>query len=305
MPSQPPPAGPPPGWAPSPPAPANAPTWGAPGPGVTPPPPAGGFTPPPPAGGFGAPPQGGGFGAPPPGGPPPGGFGAPGVPPYGGPPYGATGAYNTGAKRSGMAVASLVLGIIGLIACFLVLPSILAIVFAFVAFGAIKRSPQTVGGKGLATAGLVTGIVGLLVGGAVIAIAVTSDDVQESIEDATATGYEGIDVGDCVSIPDGSVILGLNERPCDEPHEGEVFVVDSLPDGRFPGEDEVSEEVEGRCIDAYEPYVGIDYDSSRYDVYIVYPRKGNWEADDRGYLCMVVQVDDSDLPAGSVRGSGE
>jgi hypothetical protein len=56
-----------------------------------------------------------------------------------------------------MAVASLVLGIVSIVANILLVPSILAIVF-----GVRGRAAAAIaGGRGLATAGLVTGIIGI------------------------------------------------------------------------------------------------------------------------------------------------
>lgn len=64
---------------------------------------------------------------------------------------------------SGMAVASLVLGILGIVpCCSLLIPSILAIIFGHIAKSEIRRSNKA--GDGLATAGLVMGYLGLLIG---------------------------------------------------------------------------------------------------------------------------------------------
>ncbi len=59
-------------------------------------------------------------------------------------------------KTSGMAVAALVLGIIGLFAG---LPAILAIIFGGIGINQTSKD-QTLGGHGLAIAGLVLGIIG-------------------------------------------------------------------------------------------------------------------------------------------------
>jgi len=65
------------------------------------------------------------------------------------------------AKTNGMSIASLVLGIVGLIFGFMyVVPPILATIFGGVAIYKIGRSQVPVGGKGMAIAGLVMGIVG-------------------------------------------------------------------------------------------------------------------------------------------------
>jgi hypothetical protein len=56
---------------------------------------------------------------------------------------------------SGLAIASLVLGILGV--------SLLALIFGAIALNAIGKNPN-LSGKGLAIAGLVLGIVGMLIG---------------------------------------------------------------------------------------------------------------------------------------------
>jgi hypothetical protein len=112
---------------------------------------------PPPAPGFGPPPAPG-FGPPPaPGyGPPPApGFRPPPAPGYGQPPGYAN--YAQPQQTNGLAVASLVLGIIWLFW----LGSILAVIFGFIAIGQINGSGGRQGGKGLAIAGLVLGFVGV------------------------------------------------------------------------------------------------------------------------------------------------
>jgi hypothetical protein len=107
---------------------------------------------------------------PPPGpsGPPPGPSGS-WTGPYGSPPgpppappigYGpAPGA--AGARTNGFAVASLVLGIVGLPACFFFVPATLAVIFGGVALSQIKQQPGLYTGRGMAIAGLVLGLVGL------------------------------------------------------------------------------------------------------------------------------------------------
>jgi len=86
---------------------------------------------------------------PPPPPPPPG--------PYGQQPgYGAGGA----PKTEGLAVASLVLGIVGLVGCIVVAP-VLALIFGQQAKSKISQNPM-LAGAGMAQAGFVLGIVGLV-----------------------------------------------------------------------------------------------------------------------------------------------
>ncbi|MBE3123580.1 MAG: DUF4190 domain-containing protein [Planctomycetes bacterium] len=61
-------------------------------------------------------------------------------------------------QTNGLAVASLVLGIISL-ACSQCLTAIPGIIFGHIALGQIRRSGGTQGGRGLAIGGLVTGYI--------------------------------------------------------------------------------------------------------------------------------------------------
>jgi hypothetical protein len=73
---------------------------------------------------------------------------------------------------NGMAVAAMVLGIVGVIISTLFIPSILALVFGFVSRSQIERSGQQ--GKGMAIAGIVLGIVGVVLG-VILWIALVND----------------------------------------------------------------------------------------------------------------------------------
>lgn len=124
-----------------------------------PPPPSGGTpTPPPPPP---PPPPSGGF-IPPPPPPPPGGGGF--VPP---PPVGYTPgamAY-AGTRNDGLAIASLICGIVG-IACFFICLGVVlgpaAAIMGFISRQRIAASGGTLGGGGMALAGLILGIVAFI-----------------------------------------------------------------------------------------------------------------------------------------------
>ncbi len=66
------------------------------------------------------------------------------------------------AGNSGMAIASLVLGLVGIPLCMCFIPSLLAIIFGAIGLNQIKQNPR-LGGRGMAIAGLVLGIVFLVV----------------------------------------------------------------------------------------------------------------------------------------------
>jgi len=69
-----------------------------------------------------------------------------------------------GQRTNGLAVASLVLGILSLPLCWLLgIPALLAIIFGAVGLKQINQQPAASGGRGLAIAGLVLGIVSLVI----------------------------------------------------------------------------------------------------------------------------------------------
>src|SRR5712692_2467937 len=150
-----PPPPPPGGSSPTPPPPPPPPPPAPPGGGFTPPPPP---PPPPPSGGFipPPPPPGGGFVPPP---PPPGGGYTPGgyVPPA---PMGYTpGAMAYAGRRTdGLAIGSLICGIVGIVCLGIVLGPAAAIM-GFISRQRIVSSGGTLGGGGLAIAGLILGVV--------------------------------------------------------------------------------------------------------------------------------------------------
>jgi len=135
-------------------------------------------------------------------GPPP-----PPPPPYAEPyaqPYAAAGVpmagYGYPAKppSSGKAIASMVLGIVGILGLCLwglgIVAAILAVIFGFLARSEIKRSQGAVGGEGMAMAGLVTGFVGIglfVVGLIFVLLAFTVGSTTESSFESSQTTVGG------------------------------------------------------------------------------------------------------------------
>ena len=93
--------------------------------------------------------------------------------------------YQTGPKTNGLAIASLVLGIAGLVFYVCGVASILALVFGYMARGQIDRDPQNQGGRGMAIAGIIMGWIGVAIlvifWAVVIIIAATTDNNDNSM----------------------------------------------------------------------------------------------------------------------------
>jgi len=63
---------------------------------------------------------------------------------------------------NGMCVASMVLGIIGLLSFCIVLPSLCALIFGIIGVNQVNKSGGQRGGKGMAISGIVMGILGMV-----------------------------------------------------------------------------------------------------------------------------------------------
>ena len=108
-------------------------------------------------------------------------------------------------------------------------------------------------------------------------------------------------VGDCLNEMEYGADEGISEVPmidCEEPHDFEVYHTGDLDDATFPGEEEVAELAAEECHDAFEDFVGLDYDSSSLDFTTLFPTEEGWEDyDDREVLCLVLD------PAGQTSGT--
>jgi hypothetical protein len=199
-----------------------------------------------------------------------------------------------------LAVAALVLGIVGVCLCFLFVPSLLALIFGVRAARKIRRSEaagQPMAGKGFAKAGWILGIVGIVAFAAFVVVAIVTDDNKVQLSE--------LEVGDCVDIGGFGTDARIDELPrvdCDTPHDGEVYAVDTLPSGAYPGLDEVKDEVAARCNADVTDYVDADVDLSELTYASIYPPEDGWPKH-RDYFCILTSADDSKL-TGPINDSG-
>ena len=223
--------------------------------------------------------------------PGPAGWGGPQAP-YGGlqTPYGRPMA--PVARRHGLATAALVLGLVGLVMFwFFGIVPLLALIFGLISTKAINRSGGTLSGLGQARAGVILGLIGVA-GAGVFLWAVATDRINT--DDDSASFLEA-DVGDCLGeVPEAAVVFELHFVSCDVAHAAEVYAVGDLnPDHsrEYPGDTAILTEVETACFAEFEPYVGITYELSVFEVYYLYPRQLGWKSvGGGGYYCMLVEV---------------
>ena len=118
---------------------------------------------------------------------------------------------------------------------------------------------------------------------------------------------EDLRVGDCyepVEDADDQTLLAAIIVPCEQPHPNEVFGLGDLaggPDAPFPGVDPVDDDAIELCDSAFESYVGVALDNSRYSYVYYTPTEESWAGGDRVVMCSV--EDGGRLIEGSVEGT--
>ncbi|MET9161184.1 DUF4190 domain-containing protein [Streptomyces parvulus] len=225
--------------------------------------------------------------------------GAWGYPPAG-QPHGPYGAYPARPSVNGLAIAAFVLGVL----CFV--PAV-GLVLGLVALGQIKRRGER--GKGFAVAGSVLSCVGL----ALWALSLTTgaaNDFWDGFRDAArgeGTAY-GLETGQCFTTPSGSlqgVTYDVDEVPCDEAHDGEVFASFELPGGSFPGDAEITRAADDRCYALQDTYAMDRWAlPGDVDVYYLTPTSDSWRTGDREITCLFGNTDEGATLTGSLRNDG-
>jgi Septum formation len=114
-------------------------------------------------------------------------------------------------------------------------------------------------------------------------------------------------VGDCFD--DGDMALGefeeVGEVPlvdCSEPHHNEVYAVVTVDGEVFPGEEAIQAQADEVCFAAFDPFVGLDYESSALDFGWLVPTADSWEMGDRVVACFVYRLDLAEV-SGTLEGS--
>ena len=171
----------------------------------------------------------------------------------------------------------MILGIVGLVTCFIFVPSLLALIFGFVAARQIKRSAGALTGSGLARAGWIMGLVGLLFGGALITASATG------VLDGGETAVFDVEQGDCVNFdfnPESEILIQVTTVDvvdCDEEHEAVVVQVGELnpdEDRDYPDNDALFEESYAGC--------GREITS---DIFAVAPDEDSWNDHGGPFVC--------------------
>ena len=141
-----------------------------------------------------------------------------------------------------------------------------------------------------------------------VALACSAErDEAGEIQSAGSVDAFTMRVGDCFD--DGaSTWSGEIDRvpgvPCSAPHDNEVYATFDLPDGTFPGEEEVDLMADEGCYERFHRAIGTSYEESVLMYGTLYPSEASWKRrKDREVVCVAYHMELEKL-TGSVIGSG-
>ena len=77
-----------------------------------------------------------------------------------------------------------------------------------------------------------------------------------------------------------------------------------MADGPFPGQAVIDDEAIAKCVPLFEDYVGSDYETSRLDVWWIFPTTESWNDGDREVACVLYDLGLNKL-TGSMANSGQ
>jgi hypothetical protein len=189
---------------------------------------------------------------------------------------------------NGLAIAALIISLVG-IACG---GALLGIIFGIIALVQIRRSGQR--GRGMAITGIVLGALQAVAIIALVIVGLTAglpgDDLRNETGEITGSGdvpLADLVPGDCVNGMEGEdeLISDLPAGPCAEPHQAEVIATFDLPKGDWPGQDTVDDQAWEGCLDRFEEYSFAAYDDPSVGMLFLPPTRITWRLGDREVIC--------------------
>ncbi|MGC3001892.1 DUF4190 domain-containing protein, partial [Streptomyces sp. G35A] len=221
--------------------------------------------------------------------------------PYGGrpgyAPYGLYGPYGPRppAAVNGVAVAALVFGVL----CFL--PAV-GLVLGLIALRRTGRRAER--GRGMAIAGAVLSSLGLALWAVSLATGFAADVWEDVKAGARDDGVLTLREGDCFDSPGGleGWASEADRVPCAGEHDGEVFALVTLPDGPYPGDEDLTGTADERCYALQDTYAMDGWAlPNNVDVYYLLPSRESWRFGDRAITCVFGNRDAKAPLTGSLR----
>jgi hypothetical protein len=178
-------------------------------------------------------------------------------------------------QRNGFAVASLILGILGICGFSLVL----GLIFGIIALVQINKHNQT--GRGMAIGGIVLSV--LWIFALTIGLIVFSDRL---LVGGTAPTALGLKTGECY-VKQVKMDADITKASCTTPHDGEVFATFPLkPSTESPTDDELEQAAKAGCSTRADEYFppGL-FQPSDWELATFHPDKAAWQAGKHNAVC--------------------
>ncbi|MET8772172.1 DUF4190 domain-containing protein [Streptomyces sp. NPDC004658] len=204
--------------------------------------------------------------------------------------------YNHPAPVNGLAIASLVLGVL---CC---LPGV-GLVLGLAGLRRIRRTGER--GTGLAVGGAVLSGVGLVLWALLLATGGAAA-LWHGFQDGARGGRPlSLSEGECFDAPGGALsgdTYDVAKVSCAGAHDGEVFATVTLPGGSYPGDDAVGDTADERCWSLRDSYAMDGWAvPPDVDVYYLTPTEDSWAAGDREITCVFGNTTEGEDLSGSLR----
>jgi hypothetical protein len=186
---------------------------------------------------------------------------------------------------SGLAIASLVLGILG--------GAVLAAIFGIVALGKIRDTGQK--GRGLAIAGIILSCVWVVVAVAAVvtshghAKGASNAQVGTNVSQSAAASSSGVvnvhglAVGNCFTASPTQPVTSVTLIPCREAHGEQVFAVWEVAGSSYPGN---LYQVAGQGCE--ERRASLTASASSLEISDLHPGQASWAEGDRVVYCLII-----------------
>ncbi|MEU0966871.1 DUF4190 domain-containing protein [Streptomyces sp. NPDC005917] len=207
------------------------------------------------------------------------------------------GPYAVQAPVNGLAIASLVLG---LLCC---LPGV-GLVLGLVALSQIRKRGER--GRAMAVIGSVFSGIGLALWVLLLATGGAASFWQGVKEGANDRSSLSLSTGDCFDTPDGTLtgdlVTDVTVVDCGQAHDGEVFATYDLKGSGYPGDTRIGDSADQRCYALEDGYAmdgwAVPHDV---DVYYLTPSKDSWGYGDREVACVFGNTTEGRTLSGSLR----
>jgi hypothetical protein len=104
-------------------------------------------------------------------------------------------------------------------------------------------------------------------------------------------------VGDCFNdaSANNDEVSDLPGVPCSQPHDYETFAVFDVSLDSYPSEEAMGDLAYDSCLQRFDDFVGLDYDSSVLEIITMYPTTESWQQDDREVVCALYDMNEEKL----------